>query len=83
MVAEAGCVLAGLNLGAGMGAGSVWTAVPVQSRVAGGNGGSVGQELTRASRLTISCTWCSDRSYSSSHQQRGMLQLHGRQLVIH
>lgn len=82
MVAEAGCVLAGLNLGAGMGAGPVWTAVAVQSRVAGGSGGSVGQELTRAARLTISCTWCSDRSYSSSHQEWGMLQLHGRQLVM-
>lgn len=40
--AEAGCVLLASPTGAGL----VRAAVPVQSRVAGGGGGSVGQEPT-------------------------------------
>lgn len=43
MGAEAGCVLAGLTLEVGMGAGPL-TAVPMQSRVADGGGDGVAQD---------------------------------------
>lgn len=50
--AEVGCSLAGLTLGAGMGA--VWTsATPMQLRDAGGGDGGVGEEpITQATCLT-------------------------------
>lgn len=64
MGAEADCVLAGFTLGAGTGAGTVWTsATPVQSREAGGG---VSQDPIRADRLSNTCIRHSILSWSSS-----------------
>lgn len=56
MDAAAGCILAGCTLGAGMGAGTVWTSpTPMPPGNAGMGGGGVGQDRIRAARSLILC----------------------------